>query len=277
MALLDAQSQLKRSKELSGRGMVAAMELETSEAAASSAQAQVQSSQAQVLQARAALNQSAVNLQHTIIEAPIDGIVLSRNVDVGQTVAASMQAPTLFVIAADLTKLRVVADIDESDVARIRPGQVVRFRVDAYSGDEFTGTVTQVRLQPKVVQNVVTYSTVDRRSQSAAEAETRHDGDGEHRDRATIRCGPDPRRRAALPAVCRHLRGAQSGSARRPAELRRAGHAGHERLRQCRRGRDASGGGAAPVAPARSACESPERRPLVGSRCGDGCATASVR
>ena len=225
VALLDAQSQLKRSKELSGRGMVAAMELETSEAAASSAQAQVQSSQAQVLQARAALNQSAVNLQHTIIEAPIDGIVLSRNVDVGQTVAASMQAPTLFVIAADLTKLRVVADIDESDVARIRPGQVVRFRVDAYSGDEFTGighagpAAAQGRAERRHLLDR------DRRSQSAAAPETRHDRDREHRDRATSRCGPDPRRRAALPAVCRHLRGVQPGSARRPAELRHAGHA----------------------------------------------------
>ena len=84
-----------------------------------------------MVQAQASLNQSEVNLQHTVIEAPIDGIVISRNVDVGQTVAASMQAPTLFVIAADLTKMRVIADIDESDVGRIRPGQVVRFRVDA--------------------------------------------------------------------------------------------------------------------------------------------------
>jgi HlyD family secretion protein len=160
VALQDATNQLKRSRELSSRGMVADMELESSEAAVHAAQAQVQSSQAQVVQAQAALNQSAVNLQRTIIEAPIDGIVIARNVDVGQTVAASMQAPTLFVIAADLTRMRVVADIDESDVARIRPGQVARFRVDAYPGEEFAGTVTQVRLQPKVVQNVVTYSTV---------------------------------------------------------------------------------------------------------------------
>ena len=160
VALEDAQHQLKRSRELSARGMIAAMELESSEATANSAAAQVQSSQAQVVQAQAALNQSAVNLQHTIIEAPIDGIVIARNVDVGQTVAASMQAPTLFVIAADLTQMRVVADIDESDVGRIRPGQVARFRVDAYADEQFAGTVTQVRLQPKVVQNVVTYSTV---------------------------------------------------------------------------------------------------------------------
>ncbi|MCA1559561.1 MAG: efflux RND transporter periplasmic adaptor subunit [Acidobacteria bacterium] len=90
----------------------------------------------------------------------MDGIVISRNVDPGQTVAASMSAPTLYVIAADLTQMQVLANIDEADVGRMRPGQTVRFRVDAYPTDEFTGSVQQVRLQPAVVQNVVTYSTV---------------------------------------------------------------------------------------------------------------------
>lgn len=111
-------------------------------------------------QARAQLNNSRVNLSYTTIRAPIDGIVISRNVDAGQTVAASMNAPTLFVIAADLTKMRVIANIDESDVGRMRPGQDVTFRVDAYPAEVFTGVVSQVRLQPAVVQNVVTYSTV---------------------------------------------------------------------------------------------------------------------
>jgi hypothetical protein len=101
-----------------------------------------------------------VNLDHTVITAPIDGLVISRNVDVGQTVAASMQAPTLFVLAADLTKMQVVANLDESDVGRIRPKQTVTFRVDAYPTDTFRGTVSQVRLEPKVQQNVVTYATV---------------------------------------------------------------------------------------------------------------------
>ncbi len=90
-------------------------------------------------QAQASLNQNQVNLQHTVIEAPIDGLVISRNVDVGQTVAASMQAPTLFVLAADLTKMQVVANLDESDVGRIRPGQRVTFRVDAYPAEDFIG------------------------------------------------------------------------------------------------------------------------------------------
>ena len=106
------------------------------------------------------MNQNQVNLAHTVIEAPIDGLVISRNVDVGQTVAASMQAPTLFVLAADLTKMQVIANLDESDVGRIRPGQRVSFRVDAYPAEDFSGTVAQVRLQPIVQQNVVTYATV---------------------------------------------------------------------------------------------------------------------
>ena len=111
-------------------------------------------------QAQASLNQNQVNLAHTVIEAPIDGLVISRNVDVGQTVAASMQAPTLFVLAADLTKMQVIANLDESDVGRIRPRQRVSFHVDAYPAEDFSGTVAQVRLQPIVQQNVVTYATV---------------------------------------------------------------------------------------------------------------------
>ena len=113
-----------------------------------------------VVQAQAALSQTEVNLEHTVITAPIDGIVTSRSVDVGQTVAASLQSPTLFIIAADLTKMQVNANIDEADVGRIRPAQHVTFRVDAYPSEEFAGTVAQIRLQPVVVQNVTTYGTV---------------------------------------------------------------------------------------------------------------------
>jgi HlyD family secretion protein len=120
----------------------------------------VRSAEAQVRQAQAALKQSEVNLENTIITAPIDGIVLSRAVDVGQTVAASMQAPTLFVLAADLTKMQVLASIDESDIGRIADGQQVTFTVDAYAGRRFEGVVSQIRLQPQTVQNVVTYSVV---------------------------------------------------------------------------------------------------------------------
>ena len=111
-------------------------------------------------QSQASLSMNEVNLEHTVIRAPIDGIVTSRLVDVGQTVAASFQAPELFVIAADLTKMRVIANIDESDVGRIRPDQRVTFTVDAFPAEEFEGTVSQIRLEPIVTQNVVTYATV---------------------------------------------------------------------------------------------------------------------
>lgn len=160
VALDDARTKLTRARELSGRQLLPRSELDAAEVAVRSAEAQLRSAEAQVAQAQAALNQAQVNLAHTIIASPIDGLVISRNVDVGQTVAASMQAPTLFVLAADLTKMQVLANLDESDVGRIRPGQTVVFRVDAYPGEEFSGKVGQVRLQPIVQQNVVTYSTV---------------------------------------------------------------------------------------------------------------------
>ena len=156
----DAATKLKRARELSARQLIPATDLETAEVTARAADAQIRSAEASIAQSQASLRQNEVNLEHTVITAPIDGLVISRNVDRGQTVAASMQAPTLFVLAADLTKMQVVANLDESDVGRIRPGQLVRFHVDAYPTEEFTGKVTQVRLQPIVQQNVVTYATV---------------------------------------------------------------------------------------------------------------------
>ena len=156
----DAQTQLARAQGLADRSLISTIELEAAQVAVRSAEAQLKSTEAQVTQARASLNQNEVNLEHTVIRAPIDGIVLSRLVDIGQTVAASLQAPELFIIAADLTKMRVIANIDESDVGRIRPGQRVTFTVDAYPTEEFVGSVSQIRLEPLVTQNVVTYATV---------------------------------------------------------------------------------------------------------------------
>ncbi|MBZ5636651.1 MAG: efflux RND transporter periplasmic adaptor subunit [Acidobacteriia bacterium] len=156
----DALRKLERARKLGESGLIPATDLDTAEATYLSASAQVRSAEAQVMQARASLNQAEVSLEKTVIAAPISGIVIARNVDVGQTVAASLQAPTLFVIAADLTKMRVNASIHEADIGRIRPGQVVRFRVDSYPADEFPGTVSLVRLNPVVQQNVVTYATV---------------------------------------------------------------------------------------------------------------------
>ncbi len=160
VALADAQQKYSRAKELSARNLLPQSDLDAAKTTVDSAQASLQSSQASVSQAAAALNQSQVNLDHAVITSPIDGIVIQRSVDVGQTVAASMQAPTIFVIAADLTKMQVNASVDEADVGRIRPGQHVTFRVDAYPAEDFVGTVSQVRLQPVVVQNVTTYGTI---------------------------------------------------------------------------------------------------------------------
>ena len=167
VALVDAQTKYNRAKELAARNLLPQSDLDAAKIAVDTAQAQLASQQATVKQTEAAVtqsqatvNQNQVNLDHTIITAPIDGIITQRSVDVGQTVAASMQAPTLFIIAADLTKLQVNASIDEADVGRIRPGQHVTFRVDAYAGETFEGTVSQIRLQPVVVQNVTTYGTV---------------------------------------------------------------------------------------------------------------------
>ncbi len=115
---------------------------------------------AAVSQSAAAVQQAQVDLTHTVIRAPIDGVVVARNVDVGQTVAASLQAPVLFVIANDLSHMQVNASIDEADVGRVRQGEDVTFHVDAYPNETFTGRVEQVRLQPITVQNVVTYNTL---------------------------------------------------------------------------------------------------------------------
>ena len=156
----DAKAQLVRSEDLSSRALISTTELEAAQVAVRSAAAQLKSAQASVTQSQASLNQNEVNLGHTVITAPIDGIVIARQVDMGQTVAASMSAPELFIIAADLTKMRVIANIDESDVGRIRQGQVVSFTVDAYPLEEFEGIVSQIRLEPVVLQNVVTYATV---------------------------------------------------------------------------------------------------------------------
>jgi HlyD family secretion protein len=160
VAVQDAQSKLTRAQELTTRQLITKVDLENAEVTVKSAEAQLKSTQSQIVQAEAAVNKAKVDLDHTIITAPIDGIVIKRSVDKGQTVAASMSAPELFIIAADLTKMQVNANIDESDVGRMRPGQAVTFRVDAYPTETFHGNVKQVRLNPLTVQNVVTYSTV---------------------------------------------------------------------------------------------------------------------
>ena len=129
-------------------------------AAVSAADAQVTQAAAQLQQKQAAVAVAQTNFDYTTIHAPIDGTVIARNVDVGQTVAASLQAPTLFTIAQDLTKMQVYASTDESDVGMIKNGQPVTFKVDAFPRDTFNGRVSQIRMNATTVQNVVTYNTV---------------------------------------------------------------------------------------------------------------------
>lgn len=160
LATREAKRKFDQARRLAADGIVTQSDLDTAESNYLGSAAQVRSAEAQLTQAAASLQQAQVSLEKTVIAAPIDGIVIARNVDVGQTVASSLQAPTLFVIAADLTKMRVNASIHEADVGRIRPGQPVRFRVDAFPTEEFPGVVSLVRINPIVQQNVVTYATV---------------------------------------------------------------------------------------------------------------------
>jgi HlyD family secretion protein len=131
-----------------------------SQAGVQGSKGKVDQAMAAVEQAKAQLEQANVNLQHTIITSPIDGVVVSRNVDVGQTVQASLQAPTLFTIANDLTNMQVLASVDEADVGQIKEGGNANFAVDAYPGKTFSGRIAQLRLNAQSLQNVVTYTAV---------------------------------------------------------------------------------------------------------------------
>jgi len=135
-------------------------QVQQSQAQVQQSQAQVQQAQAQVQQAEAALQLAQVNLAHTTITSPIDGIVVSRDVNVGQTVAASLSAPTLFTIAKDLTQMQVIANIDQADIGLVEQAKSVKFSVDAFPGKDYDGQIEQMRLNPQNVQNVVTYNVV---------------------------------------------------------------------------------------------------------------------
>ena len=139
---------------------VAKANYDSARAAVDGAAASVVQAKAQVSQKEAALAVARTNLAFTVVRSPIDGTVVARNVDVGQTVAASLQAPTIFTIAQDLVKMYLYAKVDESDVGRIRARQPVTFKVDAFPKEVFHGTVSQIRMNPTTVQNVVTYDAV---------------------------------------------------------------------------------------------------------------------
>jgi HlyD family secretion protein len=139
---------------------VARADLEAAVSAREGAEAALHGAEARVLQARADRDAAATSVALCRIRSPIDGIVISRNVDVGQTVAASLQAPTLFVIANDLSRMQVLANVDEADVGRVKEGLEARFTVDAFPGEVFHGRIREVRQAPASIQNVVTYAAV---------------------------------------------------------------------------------------------------------------------
>jgi HlyD family secretion protein len=156
----DVESAQAQAGMAAGRVAQATAQVAQAEAARQASLARLEQAKAQRAQAQAQLDQAKANLSHTVIASPIDGVVVSRDVNIGQTVAASLQAPTLFTIANDLTKMQVLASIDEADVGQIREGIKVSFTVDAFPGETFTGQVSQVRLNAQALQNVVTYTAV---------------------------------------------------------------------------------------------------------------------
>ena len=156
----DATRQARRADELYAQTLVAASERDTARANAEVAHAAVAAAEAAVQQARAALHQAQINLDYTTIVAPTDGVVISRAVDVGQTVAATLSAPTLFTIAQDLRAMQVDTNVAEADVGRLSEGMGATFTVDAYPGERFEGRVRQIRNAPQTLQNVVTYDAV---------------------------------------------------------------------------------------------------------------------
>ncbi len=153
VAALDAEIKWKRQKALFEAKLVSEDELQ-------SAKALYDQAVAQVSQLQATLAKAETNLRYSVITAPIDGVVVSRDYDVGQTVAASFQAPTLFTIAEDLTRMQLTCQVDEADIGQVQEGQTVRFSVDAYPEREFTGKVSQIRLSPQITNNVVTYPVI---------------------------------------------------------------------------------------------------------------------
>ncbi|HVN97974.1 MAG TPA: efflux RND transporter periplasmic adaptor subunit [Syntrophorhabdaceae bacterium] len=156
----DSKRTRDRNRQLFAKDLIARADLDTSEATYDSNDALLSAAFAQVSQNEAALRYAETNLRYTKIMSPVDGVVVSRAVDVGQTVAASFQTPTLFTIAQDLTKMQIDTNIDEADVGKIRVGQNVEFTVDAYPDNTFRGIVDQIRIAPITVQNVVTYDVV---------------------------------------------------------------------------------------------------------------------
>lgn len=158
--VIEVDAKARRSKELAERDLLSLQALEADEAASLRAIASVAGAEAQVTSAKAALNESETSLAKAVIRSPIDGIIISREVDPGQTMAASFQTPVMFIVAEDLAHMVLNLDIDEADIGQVREGQKATFRVDAYPRTEFTAEIISVRFNPLKVNNIVTYETV---------------------------------------------------------------------------------------------------------------------
>ena len=160
LSLDQSEKKFKRAKELFDKKQISVEEMETAELNFLNAKGNLVSSESSLSQAKSSLDSSKVDRAYAIIRSPIDGVVINRAVNLGQTVAASYQAPVLFKLASDLTRMQLQCDIDETDIGKVKEGQKVRFTVSAYQGETFVGTVKQVRYSPQTVQNVVTYTTI---------------------------------------------------------------------------------------------------------------------
>ncbi len=156
----DAERTLLRNKKLLADGIISQGDYDVAETALQSAKAVVKAAEGSVAQTRGVLMQAKTNLRYSIIRSPVDGVVISRTIDIGQTVAASFQTPTLFTIAKDLTKMQIEVSVDEADISRVRLDQKATFTVDSYPEQTFSGKVVQIRSAPIITQNVVTYVVV---------------------------------------------------------------------------------------------------------------------
>ena len=160
VTLDNLKKKYERSLSLFDKNLISFEEKEAAEAAYLGAKADLQSSDARLAQAKSLLDSSKVDLAYATIRSPIDGIVINRLINIGQTVAASFQAPKLFEIANDLSKMQVECAVDEADIGKVKEGQKVRFTVDSFADETFSGTVNQVRYSPTTTSNVVTYTTI---------------------------------------------------------------------------------------------------------------------
>jgi HlyD family secretion protein len=160
LSLDQTEKKFNRSKELFAKKQISVEEMETAESNFLNAKGNLVSAQSRLAQSQSSVDSAKIDLSYSIIRAPIDGVVINRPVNLGQTVASSYTAPILFKLASDLTKMQLGCDIDETDIGKVKEGQRVRFTVSAYPGEIFNGTVRQVRYSPQTVQNVVTYTTI---------------------------------------------------------------------------------------------------------------------